>query len=66
MRRMLPADALRARAIGRGLTNARRAGNRDRELRYRKRARAMIETFGSDAQREIGRGRRDQLRRARG
>ena len=66
MRRMSPGDARRARSIGRRITDARRAGNRDKELRYRKRADAMIEQFGPDAQREIANGRRDQLRRKRG
>jgi hypothetical protein len=66
MRQMFPADARRARWIGRRITDARRAGNRDKELRYRKRAEAMIEQFGPDAQREIGNGRRDQLRSKRG
>ena len=62
MRRMLPGDARRARWIGRRITDARHAGNRDKELRYRKEAEAMIEQFGPDAKREIGHGRRARLR----
>ena len=53
MRRMFPGDA-------------RRAGDRDKELSYRKRAEAMIEQFGPDARREIENGRRDQMRNKRG
>jgi hypothetical protein len=63
---MLPEDARRARWIGRRITAARLAGNRDKELRYRKSAEAMIEQFGPDARREIGHGRRAQLRSKRG
>ena len=66
MRRMLPGDVRRARWIGRRITDARHAGDRDKELRYRKQAEAMIKQFGPDAQREIGHGRRDQLRSKRG
>ena len=66
MGRMLPADVGRARWIGRRITDARHAGNRDKELRYRKHAEAMIEQFGPEAKREIGRGRRDRLRSKRG
>jgi hypothetical protein len=66
VRRMLPGDARRARWIGRRITDARHAGNRDKELRYRKRAEAMIEQFGPDARREIENARRDQLRNKRG
>ncbi len=66
MRRMLPGNAQRARSIGRRITDARRAGDRDKELSYRKRAEAMIERFGPDARREIENGRRDQLRNKRG
>ena len=66
MRRMLPGDVRRARWIGRRITDARHAGNRDKELSYRKRAEAMIEQFGPDAQRQIENGRRDQLRSKRG
>ena len=66
MRRMFPGDARRARSIGRRITDARRAGDRDKELSYRKRAEAMIAQFGAGAQREIEHGRRDQLRNKRG
>jgi hypothetical protein len=66
VRRMFPGDARRARSIGRRITDARRAGDRDKELSYRKRAEAMIAQFGADAQREIENGRRDQLRNKRG
>ena len=66
MRRMFPGDVRRARSIGRRITDARRAGDRDKELSYRKRAEAMIEQFGPDARREIENGRRDQLRNKRG
>jgi hypothetical protein len=62
VRRMFPGDARRARSIGRRITDARRAGNRDKELRYRKRAEAMIGQFGPEAQREVENGRREQLR----
>lgn len=62
MRRMFPGDARRARSIGRRITDARREGDRDKELSYRKRGEAMIEQFGPDARREIEAGRRDQLR----
>jgi hypothetical protein len=43
----------------------RRASDRDKELRYRERAEAMIAEFGPNAQREIELGRRDQLKRMR-
>ena len=66
MRRMLPGDARRARWIGWRITDARHAGNRDKELRYRKDAEAMVEQFGPGAKREIGHGRRDRLRSKRG
>ena len=66
MGRMLPRDVGRARRIGRRITDARHAGNRDKELRYGKDAEAMIEQFGPDAKREIGHGRRDRLRSKRG
>ena len=66
MRRMFPEDARRARWIGRRITAARHAGNRAKELLYRKSAKAMIEQFGPEAQREIGHGRRAQLRSKRG
>ena len=62
---MLPGDVRRARWIGRRITDARHAGNRDKELRYRKYAEDMIEQFGPVAKREIGHGRRDQLSRNR-
>ncbi len=62
MRRMFPGEARRARSIGRRITDARRAGDREKELSYRKRAQAMIEQFGPDARREIENGRREQLR----
>ena len=66
MGRMFSGDAQRARSIGRRITDARRAGNRDKEVRYRKRAEAIIAQFGADAQRESEHGRRDQLRNKRG
>lgn len=66
MKQMSTADVRRAQSIGRRLTDARRAGNRDNELRYRKRAQALVEEFGPKARREIGNGQRDQLRRTRG
>ena len=62
MRRMFPGDARRVRSIGRRITDARREGDRDKELSYRKRAEAMVEQFGPDARREIEAGWRDQLR----
>ncbi len=62
MRAMSAGDVRRARAIGQRITDARRAGNRDKELRYRKRAEAMIGQFGPEAQREIENGRREQMR----
>ena len=66
VRRMFPGDARRARSIGRRITDARRAGDRDKELSYRRRAEAMVEQFGPDARREIEVGRREQLRGKRG
>jgi hypothetical protein len=57
---MFAGESRRARSIGR------RAGDRDKELSYRKRAQAMIAQFGPEAQREIEYGRRDQLRNKRG
>jgi hypothetical protein len=63
---MFPGDARRARSIGRRITDARHAGDRDKEVGYRKRAEAMVEQFGLDARREIEVGRRDQLRNKRG
>jgi hypothetical protein len=66
VRQMSAADARRAQSIGRRITDARRAGDRDKERRYRKLAEAMIKEFGPNAKREIGYGRRDQLRRTRG
>ena len=65
MRRRFPGDVRRAQSIGRRITDARRAGDRDKELRYRNRAEAMIAEFGQDARREIEFGRREQLRRMR-
>ncbi len=62
---MFPADVRRARAIGHRIAEARRAGDGDKELRYRRRAEAMIAEFGPNAQREIDLGRREQLRRMR-
>ena len=62
---MYAGNARRARFIGRRITDTRRAGDRDKELRYSKRAEAMIAEFGPDARREIEFGRRDQLRRKR-
>ncbi len=47
---------------GNAFTRAPRVGNRDKELRYRKRAEAMIGQFGPEAQREIENGRREQMR----
>ena len=58
-------DVRRARLIGRRIAVARRAGDRDKELRYRKLAEAMIKEFGPSAQREIDFGRRDQMKRTR-
>jgi hypothetical protein len=66
MSRMSPADIRRARSIGRSITDARRAGKRDKALRYRKRAEDMVEEFGPNVQREVSIGRREQLRRTRG
>jgi hypothetical protein len=66
VRRMFPGDARRARSIGRRITDARREGDRDKELSYRRRAEAMVEQFGPDARREIEAGRREQLRGKRG
>ena len=66
MRRMFPGDARRARSIGRRITDARRAGDRDKELSYRRRAEVMVEQFGPEARREIEAGRREQLRSKRG
>lgn len=63
---MFPGDARRARSIGRRITDARRAGDRDKELSYRRRAEALIGQFGPDAKREIELGRREQLRVKRG
>jgi hypothetical protein len=65
MKQMSTANAQRARSIGHRLTDARRAGDSDKEFRYRKRARALVDKFGYDAQREIANGRREQLRRTR-
>ena len=65
MRQMFMVDVRRARSIGRRIADARRAGDRDKELRYRKRAEAMIEEFGPSVQREIDFGRRDQMKRTR-
>ena len=62
---MFPADVRRARWIGHRIAEARRAGDSDKELRYRRRAEVMIAEFGPNAQREIGHGRREQLRRMR-
>ena len=65
MKRMFPADVRSARAIGHRIAEARRAGDSDKELRFRRRAEAMIAVFGPDAKREIDLGRREQLRRMR-
>ena len=65
MRRMFTQDVRRARSIGRRIADARRASDRDKELRYRRRAEAMIVEFGPNAQREIDFGRRDQMKRPR-
>ena len=65
MRQMFMVDVRRARSIGRRIADARRADDRDKELRYRKRAEAMIEEFGPSAQHEIDFGRRDQMKRTR-
>ena len=62
MRQMFAGESRRARSIGRRITDARRAGDRDKEVSYRKRAEAMVARFGADAQREIEHGRRDRLR----
>ncbi len=66
MKPMSTAAARRARWIGRRLKEARRAGDRDKELHYRKSAKAMIAEYGPNARREIGVGQREQLRRTRG
>ncbi len=66
MKPMSTAAARRARGIGRRLTDARRSGDRDKELRYHNSAKAMIAEFGQNARREIGVGQREQLRRTRG
>lgn len=66
MKQMTPGNARRAQSIGRRITDARRAGDRDKELSYNKRAEAMIAQFGPAAKREIENGRRDQLRNKRG
>ena len=66
MKPMSTAAARRARWIGRHLKEARRAGDRDKELRYRESAKAMIAEYGPNARREIGVGQREQLRRTRG
>ena len=66
MRGMSAGESRRARSIGRRITDARRAGDRDKELSYRKRAEAMVAQFGADAQREVEHGRREQLRDKRG
>ncbi len=66
VRQMSTAATRRAQSIGRRITDARRAGDRDKELRYRELAEAMIEKFGPNARREIEFGRRDQLKRTRG
>ena len=66
MRRMFAGDVRRARSIGRRITDARRAGDRDKEVSYRRRAEAMVEQFGPEARREIEAGRRAQLRGKRG
>ncbi len=66
VRQMSTADARRAQSIGRRITDARRARDRDKEQRYRELAEAMIEKFGPNARREIEFGRRDQLKRTRG
>jgi hypothetical protein len=65
VRQMFPQDARRARSIGRRIADARRASDRDKELRYRERAEAMIAEFGPNAKHEIELGRRDQLKRTR-
>ncbi len=66
MKPMSTAAARRARWIGRRLKEARRAGDHDKELHYRKSAKAMIAEYGPNARREIGVGQREQLRRTRG
>jgi hypothetical protein len=66
VRQMSTVAARRAQSIGRRITDARRARDRDKELRYRELAEAMIEKFGPNARREIEFGRRDQLKRTRG
>ena len=63
--RCFPQDARRARSIGRRIADARSASDRDKELRYRERAEAMIAEFGPNAKREIELDRRDQLKRTR-
>ena len=66
VRQMSTAATRRAQSIGRRITDARRARDRGKELRYRELAEAMIEKFGPNARREIELGRRDQLKRTRG
>lgn len=66
MRRMFAGDVRRARSIGRRITDARRAGDRDKELAYRGRAEGMVARFGPEARREVEAGRRAQLRGKRG
>ena len=63
MKPMSTAASRRARWIGRRIQEARRAGDRDKELHYRKSAKAMIAEYGPNARREIGVGQREQLRR---
>jgi hypothetical protein len=62
---MFMVDVRRAQSIGRRIADARRAGDRDKELQYLKRAEAMIKEYGPDAQRAIDFGRRDQMKRTR-
>jgi hypothetical protein len=65
---MFMVDVRRAQSIGRRIADARRAGDRDKELQYLKRAEAMIKVikeYGPDAQRAIDFGRRDQMKRTR-
>lgn len=65
MREMFAADARRARSIGQRITEARQAGDSNKERAFRRRAAAMVEKFGPVARREVGAGRREGLRRKR-
>jgi len=66
VRRMFAGDVRRARSVGRRITDARRAGDRNKELAYRRRAEGMVARFGPEARREVEIGRREQMRSRRG